>query len=509
VHRWCDGLTEAMVYFLLVFSPWAFGTTQPWSIGVVCWVSYGMGFLLLIKHWIRWRMGYHPARWGQGTLTNLGATGQGRNGPNRWFTRILAGFSVLVLLFCLVSALNPRALYFHDTRVLRNITCITWLPHSYDARATWLAFWQYLAMACVFWSVRDWLLGKTCRERLMETLPTESPARLTGGAAIMPRLGSEGFPSSWFLPDRMKRLLWVLSINGAVLALEAVLQRMDGSNKLLWLIQPRINQVAEFQFGPYAYRSNAAQYMNQVWPLCLGLWFVLSHQHRRNARRTSRIGTGAHSVLLPCAVITAAAPVVSTSRGGAIIAAGSWLVATVILLMASPKGNRRFQLGLMLFFFLAAGLGSSLGWDKLEPRLREMFRGDMSKRDILYVNARPMAEDHPWYGTGPGTFSTLYQYYRENPNQEWAVMAHDDWLETRITFGWIGLFLVLASLTLAASKWFWAGGIPTPWILPALLWLSMGGCLIHAKYDFPFQVLSILLLFVLICAILSCLTRRE
>jgi hypothetical protein len=36
----------------------------------------------------------------------------------------------------------------------------------------------------------------------------------------------------------------------------------------------------------------------------------------------------------------------------------------------------------------------------------------------------------------------------------------------------------------------------------------MAGCLVHARYDFPFQMHSIVFLFLVLCAILSDLTRR-
>ena len=41
-----------------------------------------------------------------------------------------------------------------------------------------------------------------------------------------------------------------------------------------------------------------------------------------------------------------------------------------------------------------------------------------------------------------------------------------------------------------------------------LLWVSLGGCLVHAWFDFPFQVHSVLTLFLVLCAVLSCLSRR-
>jgi hypothetical protein len=36
----------------------------------------------------------------------------------------------------------------------------------------------------------------------------------------------------------------------------------------------------------------------------------------------------------------------------------------------------------------------------------------------------------------------------------------------------------------------------------------MAGCLAHARYDFPFQIHSIVFLFLVLCAILGVLTRR-
>jgi hypothetical protein len=41
-----------------------------------------------------------------------------------------------------------------------------------------------------------------------------------------------------------------------------------------------------------------------------------------------------------------------------------------------------------------------------------------------------------------------------------------------------------------------------------LAWLALAGCLVHARFDFPFQIHSTLLLFLVICAILSGLSRN-
>jgi hypothetical protein len=39
--------------------------------------------------------------------------------------------------------------------------------------------------------------------------------------------------------------------------------------------------------------------------------------------------------------------------------------------------------------------------------------------------------------------------------------------------------------------------------------VALGGCLLHARFDFPLQMYSILLLFLALCAVLFSLSRAE
>src|SRR5436309_1900273 len=64
LHRVCDAFTEALIYLMVIFTPWAFGTTQPWAIRTMNLAAYALGGLLTIKWWIRRRTGFGPARWG-------------------------------------------------------------------------------------------------------------------------------------------------------------------------------------------------------------------------------------------------------------------------------------------------------------------------------------------------------------------------------------------------------------------------------------------------------------
>lgn len=441
---------------MVVFSPWAFGTTEPWSIWTLNIAGYGLGGLWLAKHALRRLGGSAPAD------PPSSLVGQ------RW-ERALGPLTIALLAYVLSSALNTRAYYSPGEGHFVYHEAITWLPQSLDGSRTWEAFWKYLALAGTFWAARDWLSGKS---RTWETA---------------------GQPS---LPPRLQMLLWVLAVNGALLSLEGILQRFEGSGKLLFLVQPRVNPDAASQFGPWAYRGTAAAYFNLVWPLCLGAWASLGRAEDPGKRR---------HLLLACAVVTATAPFVSLSRGGALVATALLLACGTVLLFSPPEVSaaRRMQFRrehcLLLAGLAAAPLaGLLLGGNQLLSRLGE-FRTGWEIREGLNQMAAPMAQDYPLFGIGPGTFATVFQLYRPSPESPWPAQLHNDWLETRISFGWLGgglLAALLVTAILGHVRAAWSGSDP----MARLTLLALAGLLAHARWDFPFQIYSLLFLFILVCA---------
>ncbi|MCX6895499.1 MAG: hypothetical protein NTZ16_08400 [Verrucomicrobia bacterium] len=71
----------------------------------------------------------------------------------------------------------------------------------------------------------------------------------------------------------------------------------------------------------------------------------------------------------------------------------------------------------------------------------------------------------------------------------------------------LGSALIAAAFLLVATRRLLPGGIQCGWRFTALLWLALLGCLAHARFDFPFQIYSIVFLFLVLCAILSSLSR--
>jgi putative inorganic carbon (HCO3(-)) transporter len=163
---------------------------------------------------------------------------------------------------------------------------------------------------------------------------------------------------------------------------------------------------------------------------------------------------------------------------------------------------------LWLFLVLALALGLYFGWSSLAPRMEEIVPG-FQNREEMYHAAMPMAADYPLFGTGPGTFGTVFQLYLISPETYWPEQLHNDWLETRITFGWAGMALLLAALACVVSRWFVPGGVRGSRRFVVLIWLALAGCLIEAIFDFPFQIHSTLFLFLALCAMLFNMGRRS
>ena len=483
----CDSLTAGLICFMVIFSPWAFGTTQSWSIWVLNASGLLLGLLLLFKLLIRRFARYQPAVW------DGDPTGDGKSRLNpavrfpRLIGRTLVTLTLAILAYCLIAALNARARYSPARMDFTYLSHIEWLPHSYDRDRTLQSTANFLALALFFWSLRDWLPGKTAGE-----------ARAARSAAPV-------IPRTSLLPGRLRFILWLLCLNGTLLAVESICQRLSGTTKLLWLVQPRINADP---FGPYSYHSNGAQFFNLLWPVALGFWWMLRREVRHRRSFAERRSAWRSHLLLPCVLLMAVSPIVSSSRAGAAVAVAAMAVAAVIILFGLKRRHPAIKFVALLFFAATLATGLLLGWDKLADRFKDTKNGYAVREDI-YVTARDMARDYPWFGTGPGTFESVFQLYRRSTDEYWPAQLHNDWLETRITFGWIGSALIALAFLCTLARWFAPGEIQSGWQFTSLLWLALAGCLAHARFDFPFQVYSVLQLFLLECAILSVISKHR
>lgn len=446
---WLDATTEGVLALMIVFSPWAFGTTQPWAIACMNTGGYLLGGFLIGKLFLR----RHSAN-------------AAPPRPAAW-TKTLFALTLAVLGYILVAAVNAEFTYLPAEWRQEPRPHVKWLPHSLDRDATWTVFWNWLALASVFWAAHDWLTGERTPDGILRT-------------------------------RRLRRMICLLAANAALVALEGIIQRHSGTAKLLWFMPTRDNPTAAAQFGPYAYRANAAQFFNLVWPAALAVWWL---RHTR-----ARHGAQTHHWLLPCIMLLMAGSLVSLSRGGVAVTILQLIVGGV-LFVTSGAFSRAARLGLALGLAATLGAAAFFGWDQLAPRLET--KDHLGGRGETYALAARMTDDYPWFGTGPGAFGSVFQFYRNSHADYWPGQLHNDWLEYLITFGRVGGALLLATFLTVLARAFRPGGVRVPWTFAALLGTGLGGCLLHARFDFPLQIYSLQFVFVLLCAALFSLNILE
>lgn len=667
-YRWADIGTEALIYFTVIFGPWAFGTVHDWAISTMNFANYGIGLLLLTKWITRWKTGYQPTRW-----STQNQTGDTTETPKSdWRTKTVAILTIYMLGYILVSILNARSTFNWEVKFFEyEDSYVKWLPHTYDKAATLQSFYNFLGLACCFWGIRDWLLGRTRKERAALSSVEDEPQHMFQEEISVPPI-----------PQRLKKLLWLLCISGGFLALIGIVQRLDGTPKLLWILEREKYGSSVQGFGPFGYRGNGASYINMILPICIGflMWMI---QYARSVRmKTGSKASESHFTLIPAICMMVAAPFISLSRGGFVVL-GYMLLMGILLILLKPtllKGRQRAGLAILLL----AGIGLSyyIGWEPLLNRLNsqnlwyetqiekpnfedkitlqcdlppppydrnhalflitnsqsgkfrksyfqailnkngtlrallydystkssidttytnltealesgqltleisrnadgiqakanetalmgtEKSRGEnppswnhpvipnevmvykktalkegepdlqcrllsiepltspatpeqneepihlklddawslsqivtkMSSRDRIYEDSWRMAKDYRWLGCGSGAWVTVYLLYHD-ADELWDAWVHCDWLEYWINFGLFGsvpgfLLLSLTMLPIRSST-----GFQSPAWLTTGLNLAITGCLLHALFDFPLQVVSIMHLLVILCAV--------
>ena len=153
----------------------------------------------------------------------------------------------------------------------------------------------------------------------------------------------------------------------------------------------------------------------------------------------------------------------------------SEIVLVISIMWARGRASGREVGGALLkMVFMVVFFTTVMGWDAVWARLRAP--DPMAVRREFYISSLHIVAAHPWFGTGLGTWATVYPRWAIIDTGRFANQAHNDWLQWTAEGG-IPLGIMLFTLFLwsvrPALRTIWGLGViggfsPCPGGLPVL-----------------------------------------
>lgn len=293
-------------------------------------------------------------------------------------------------------------------------------------------------------------------------------------------------------------LLVGLAINGLLLAIFGIAQRVAGNGRIFWFFE---SPNPTF-FSSFIYKNHGGAYLVLTLAVACGLtgWYHLRAQRRLDKSNPS----GVLAFLATCIAVS----ILTSYARGATITMLAFLVvcigAFVIHQLRQPKGGRTPVVTLVLVvifgFFLKTGLEalqSREAWDRLKQGISHQD-SSLASRALATRAATEMWRDYAWAGAGAGSFRFLFPIFqnrfpdlvaRDGRPTYWE-HAHNDLVQIPLELGIAGVAL------LGAAGVFWTITLlrSSAWTNPLAASCALGALLllVYAWWDFPFQCPAIL-----------------
>ena len=448
-----------IVSALLCLMPWALGAMHVWS----QFVSLGLASAAFAVALVNRR--YEGELAPQGDFRLI-----------MWIKLLRFPFFWVGLAFMgyvVIQALNPSWVWKTDgtARWLESADHIAWLPTSIAAPFSDMNAWRALVIGGTAWLV-------VC------ALWTGITRRVT-----------------------IQRLFAVVAINGALLAIVGILQKVTGATGILWGAV-KANTSGLF-FSTIIYKNHAGAYLNLV--LMLGVAMLYWH-FTRAERRMDRSSPAPLYAFL--AVILGLGVLLTQSRAATILLLLFTVVAFTGFIIRSTlyRDEARSSWAILVLcaiFALFVGLGSYfLNAGQAFGRLGKLLRdgredSSVFTRTLARKATLEMAGDRPLTGWGAGSFRHYFPVYQRaypeirdvpwNPSVKlrWSY-AHNDYVQLLAEYGFIGAAFFLTLL---------AGGVRhlvrhRVWLRPHIMFvlLALVVTAAHAWVDFPSHNPAILVL---------------
>jgi O-antigen ligase len=273
---------------------------------------------------------------------------------------------------------------------------------------------------------------------------------------------------------------WAVCAYAFILSMFALLQLFSTHDRIYWAVQS-----PSAPLGPYVNRNDYAGLMEILVPVA-GAYVAL-----RRVNFSIRLLLG-FMVLIPVVSVF-----VSGSRGGVLSLCGEALIVGLTVWRAAPRQARRSLLvtaaaSVVIVVVVAASLLSA----QASQRLAQAVRAGNTEPSIgarLHVarDSLRILKDHPWIGTGMGSFEVVFPEYQTSASDLLWDHAHDDYAEALAETGLAGGLLIAGGLVLFVRLAF---ADLRSRLVSRQAWIQLGaaagccGLLIHSLIDFNLHV---------------------
>jgi O-antigen ligase len=220
----------------------------------------------------------------------------------------------------------------------------------------------------------------------------------------------------------------------------------------------------------------------------------------------SRLAWPARIIFFYAAIMMIVGVIYSGSRGSwiSLLAAIAALVIIGIRNGAMrwwwPVSGALVLVGATLFLFTV----SPIAQQRLARTPNPIEGGELRNEPRVGLNrdALRIAQDHPIFGTGPGTFPFVHPHYQSDHFDFKAERTHDDYLNCLDDYGLAGLALALFFVAAVTLKFFQPLNVDNRWqdrVLVAAGFAAWAALLIHSFFDYNLHIpANALLLFSLV-----------
>ncbi len=384
----CLKLSKFLFFFLLVFCPLAFGTTEPWSYAIMeagAFAGSALFFIHIVKH--DDRLYCIPG------ITALVI----------FLFYIL--FQMIPLPGAVVRFLSPEAFKIYHTNQAITGPASSWMPLTVNLKATLSEFFRY-ASYVMYYILTVQLLSRK---------------------------------------QMLKTSVLVIAVFGGLLAFSSILQFYLTDDMALWFRYTPRNSIV---VGPYVNHNHYAGLMEMIFPIVLGLFLF----YRPRIGSTSILKgiaeifnqekANIHILIGTAALLVIVSIFVSLSRGAMISTCFSLVIFTFFLMQRKiSRGNTMVIMAIIVLSALSIGW---FGWDQIFERFAKLKNAQgiiYESRLTFWQDTKQIINHFKLTGAGMGSFAHIYPLFRSINSNRILVHAHNDYLEMLAEGGIIAFVL--------------------------------------------------------------------